>query len=113
MLDQLDGARPLPFSREELGRHLRDVWLRCVQKWAEATGFPNCPTQEDDGWDVLPEDVKEIGREIGEEMARYVLRGDTARATLALAGIKSFDSLHDLIADLDKPDEPTISTPSH
>jgi hypothetical protein len=74
-MDQLDGNRPLPFSRDELGRMVREAWVR----WAQTQPNPK-PT-----WLVpyegLDEPDKEADRQIGEAVARWTLIGDAARAS--------------------------------
>ena len=71
-----DGNRPLPFSRDELGRMVREAWVR----WAQTQPNPK-PT-----WLVpyegLDEPDKEADRQIGEAIARWTLIGDAARAAL-------------------------------
>jgi hypothetical protein len=72
MSDKLDGNRPLPFSRDELGRMVREAWVR----WAETQPDPK------PSWlvpyDELAEPDKEADRQIGESVARWTLIGDAA-----------------------------------
>lgn len=70
---QLDGARPLPFDRDELGRMVRQAWV----KWAE--GQPNPKPSWLLPYDELSEADKEADRQIGEFVARWTLIGDAAR----------------------------------
>lgn len=71
-----DGNRPLPFDRDELGRMVREAWVR----WAETQPFPK------PSWlvpyDELPEPDKEADRQIGETIARWTLIGDAARSSI-------------------------------
>lgn len=71
--DQLDGNRPLPFDREQLGRLVREAWVR----WARTQPAPK------PSWlvpyDELSEADKEADRQIGECVARWTLIGDAAR----------------------------------
>lgn len=68
-----DGNRPLPFDRDELGRKVRDAWVR----WALTQPHPK------PSWlvpyDDLTEADKEADRQIGEAIARWTLIGDAAR----------------------------------
>jgi hypothetical protein len=70
---ELDGARPLPFDRETLGRMVREAWVR----WAQTQPSPKphwlLPYEE------LSEADKEADRQIGEAVARWTLVGDAAR----------------------------------
>jgi hypothetical protein len=74
--DCLNGARPLPFDRDTLGRLVREAWVR----WAQTQPNPK-PT-----WlapyDDLPEPDKEADRQIGEAIARWALIGDAASRSL-------------------------------
>jgi hypothetical protein len=69
----LDGARPIPFDREFLGRMVREAWVR----WAQTQPSPK------PSWivpyDDLSEPDKEADSQIGEAVARWVLIGDAAR----------------------------------
>ena len=75
--DQLDGNRPLPFDREQLGRMVREAWIR----WAQTQPRPK------PSWlvpyDHLAEPDKEADRLIGECIARWTLIGDAARTAAA------------------------------
>lgn len=68
-----DGNRPLPFDRDQLGRFVREAWVR----WAEQQEAPK------PNWllpyDELSESDKEVDRQIGEAVARWTLIGDAAR----------------------------------
>jgi hypothetical protein len=70
---QFDGNRALPFSRDELGRFVREAWVR----WAQRQPAPK------PSWlvpyDELSEADKEADRQIGETVARWTLIGDAAR----------------------------------
>jgi hypothetical protein len=70
---QLDGSRPLPFERDELGRMVREAWVR----WAKTQPSPKphwlIPYAE------LAEPDKEADRQIGEAISRWTLIGDAAR----------------------------------
>jgi hypothetical protein len=72
-MDQLDGNRPLPYSRDTLGRMVREAWVR----WAQTQDNPK------PSWlvpyDDLEEQDKEADRQIGEAIARWTLIGDAAR----------------------------------
>jgi hypothetical protein len=76
MSNQLDGNRPLPFDRDQLGRFVREAWVR----WALTQPDPK------PSWlvpyDELSEPDKEADRQIGETIARWTLIGDAARASL-------------------------------
>lgn len=69
-----NGARPLPFGRDELGRMVREAWVR----WAAEQPNPK------PSWLVpygqLAESDKEADRQIGETIARWTLIGDVATA---------------------------------
>lgn len=71
---QLDGNRPLPFSRDQLGRFVRDAWI----SWAKEQ--PNPKPSWLVPYDDLAEADKEADRIIGERVARWALIGDAARA---------------------------------
>lgn len=79
IVDHMDGGRPLPLSRDDLGRMVREAWVR----WAQTQPNPK-PT-----WLVpyseLPEPDKEADRQIGEAVARWTLIADAARASLNVA----------------------------
>lgn len=70
--EKCNGARPLPFSRDDLGRFVREAWVR----WAETQPDPK------PSWlipfDQLAEPDKEADRQIGEAVARWTLIGDAA-----------------------------------
>lgn len=70
-----DGARPLPFDRDQLGRFVREAWVR----WARTQPDPK------PSWlvpyDQLSETDKEADRQIGEAVARWTLIGDAAKAS--------------------------------
>ncbi len=74
--NQRDGNRPLPFSRDDLGRMVREAWVR----WAQTQPNPK-PT-----WLVpyeeLAEPDKEADRQIGEAVARWTLIGDAASGAI-------------------------------
>lgn len=77
-VDQFDGNRPLPFDRETLGRAVRDAWVR----WARAQPEPKPSWLELVPFEQMGEVDKEAERQIGESVARMVLVGDAARASL-------------------------------
>jgi hypothetical protein len=68
-----DGNRPLPLSRDDLGRIVREAWVR----WAQTQPSPK------PSWlvpyDELSEADKEADRQIGEAVARFTLIHDAAR----------------------------------
>jgi len=72
-ISPMDGNRPLPFDRDELGQMVRDAWVR----WALTQSDPK------PSWLVpyhlLSENDKEADRQIGETIARWTLIGDAAR----------------------------------
>ncbi len=72
----LDGSRPLPFTREDAGRMVREAWVR----WAETQPNPKA------SWLVpyhqLDDADKEADRQIGETVARWTLVFDAGRAAL-------------------------------
>ena len=76
MSNQLDVNRELPWSRYQLGRFVREAWVR----WAQAQPHPK------PAWlvpyDELSEADQEADRQIGEAVARWTLVGDAARASL-------------------------------
>lgn len=53
----------LPFSRDDLGRHVRDAWIR----WAKSQPEPKASWLVP--YDELPERDKEADRQIGEAVA--------------------------------------------
>lgn len=77
MQSDKDGARPLPFYRDQLGRIVREAWIR----WAQQQPSPK------PSWlvpyDELSEADKEADRQIGEAVARWTLIGDAARNAFA------------------------------
>ena len=73
----LDGNRPLPFTRDELGRMVREAWVR----WALT--LPNPKASWLDPYHMLNEIDKEADRQIGEAIARWTLIGDASRSALA------------------------------
>lgn len=75
-IDQFDGNRELPFSRDQLGRMVRESWIR----WAKCQ--PNPKPSWLVPYDELSESDKEADRIIGEDIARLTLIGDAARASL-------------------------------
>jgi hypothetical protein len=68
-----------PFDRDQLGRFVREAWVR----WAETQPSPKA------SWllpyDELSEPDKEADRQIGEAVARWVLIGHAARSSLTSA----------------------------
>jgi hypothetical protein len=66
--------RPLPFDRDQLGRFVREAWVR----WARTQPDPK------PSWlvpyDELSETDREADRQIGEAVARWTLIGDAAKA---------------------------------
>ena len=71
-----DGNRALPFSRDEVGRMVREAWVR----WAQTQSNPK------PSWLVayseLSEADKEADRQIGEAIAQWTLIFDAARNAL-------------------------------
>ena len=76
-----DGNRPLPFDRDQLGRFVREAWVR----WAQTQ--PNPKPSWLVPYDELSEPDKEADRQIGETVARWTLIGDAA-AIRSLGGMK-------------------------
>jgi hypothetical protein len=74
MTDQLDGNRPLPFTRDQLGSFVREAWIRWAKKHPNPKPAWLVPYHE------LSEIDKEADRQIGEAIARWTLIGDAARA---------------------------------
>jgi hypothetical protein len=74
-----DGARTLPFDRDELGRLVREAWI----KWA--TAQPNPKPSWLVPYEQLSDADKEADRQIGEAVARWTLIGDAANAALSRA----------------------------
>jgi hypothetical protein len=72
----LNGNRSLPWLRDDLGRMVREAWVR----WAETQPNPKA------SWLVpyheLSETDKEADRQIGEAVARWTLIGDATRFAL-------------------------------
>jgi hypothetical protein len=71
--DHLNGNRPLPFARDDLGRMVREAWVR----WAQSQSNPKPSWLTP--YDELSEPDKEADRQIGEAIARWTLIGDAAR----------------------------------
>lgn len=96
--DGLDGNRPLPFSRDVLGRFVREAWVR----WAEQQTDPK------PSWlvpyDDLSEPDKEADRQIGEAVARWVLIGDSASRALVGDGWTVEDVREQKLATVVAPD---------
>ena len=67
-----NGNRAVSVSREDLGRIVREVWV----KYAESK--PNPPAHHLTPWESLDYDNKEVDRLIGERVARIVLIADAA-----------------------------------
>src|ERR1700730_16063496 len=66
-MDQMNGGRPLPFERDELGRLVREAWVR----WALTQ--PNPKQTWLVPYNELEECDKEADRHIGESIARWTL----------------------------------------
>jgi hypothetical protein len=75
-MDAMNGARPLPFDRDVLGRMVREAWVR----WAKTQ--PNPKPSWLAPYDELAEADKEADRCIGEAVARWTLIGDAASHAL-------------------------------
>lgn len=71
--ERLDGNRPLPFTRDELGRMVREAWVR----WALTLPDPKPSWLAP--YHMLDEVDKEADRQIGEAVARWTLIGEAAR----------------------------------
>jgi len=69
-----DGNRPVSWSRDDLGRFVREAWVR----WAETQ--PNPKPSWLIPYTELSEVDKEADRQIGEAVARWTLIGDAANA---------------------------------
>ena len=67
-----NGNRALPYDRDQLGRFVREAWVR----WAETQ--PNPKPSWLLPYDDLGEPDKEADRQIGEAVARWALIGDAA-----------------------------------
>lgn len=80
--DQLDGNRPLPFDRDQLGRLVREAWVR----WAKTQ--PNPKPDWLLPYDELSEPDKEADRHIGETLSRWTLIGDAARVAQTSAHLE-------------------------
>ena len=84
-----DGAPPVPYDRDTLGRFVREAWVR----WAETQPTPK------PSWllpyDELSEADKEADRQIGEAVARWTLIGDAASA--ALVDVPAVESEPDML----------------
>lgn len=72
---QMNGARPLPIDRDQLGRFVRDAWIRWAKMQPEPKPSWLVP------YDELSEPDKEADRIIGESVARWTLIGDAMRAS--------------------------------
>ncbi len=75
-LDQLDGGREIPYDRDQLGRFVREAWVR----WAKTQPSPKSSWLVP--YDDLSEPDKEADRQIGETIARWTLIGDAARISV-------------------------------
>jgi hypothetical protein len=73
---RMNGARQLPFDRDQLGRFVREAWMR----WAQTQ--PNPKPSWLVPYDDLAEPDKEADRQIGEAVARWTLIDDAARASM-------------------------------
>ena len=71
--EALNGNRPIPFDREQLGRKVREAWVR----WAQTQPSPKATWLAP--YDDLSDADKEVDRQIGECIARWTLIGDAAR----------------------------------
>lgn len=71
-----DGSRPIPIDREQLGRFVREAWVR----WAKTQPNPKPSWLVD--YDELSEPDKEADRQIGEAVARWTIIHDAARFAL-------------------------------
>lgn len=71
-----NGNAPLPFDRDQLGRFVREAWVR----WAERQ--PNPKQSWLVQYDDLSEADKEADRQIGETVARWTIIGAAANASL-------------------------------
>jgi hypothetical protein len=72
-----DGGRLPPWSRDDLGRFVREAWVR----WAKTQPSPKPSWLVP--WEELAEPDKEADRQIGEAVARWTLIGDAARTVAA------------------------------
>jgi hypothetical protein len=75
--EMLDGNRPLPFSRDELGRMVREAWVR----WAGSQ--PNPKASWLVAYENLSREDQEADCQIGESLSRWTLIGDSARTALS------------------------------
>jgi transcriptional regulator with XRE-family HTH domain len=73
---QTNGARPLPCTRDVLGRLVRAAWVR----WARQQQEPKAEWLL--SYDEIGEDQREVDCQIGEAVARAVLQADAARASM-------------------------------
>ena len=71
------GSARLPFDREQLGRFVREAWVR----WAETQ--PNPKPSWLAPYDELSEPDKEADRQIGEALARWAMIGTAAQYAFA------------------------------
>ena len=71
--EMLNGGRELPLTRDELGRFVREAWVR----WAKTQPSPKSSWL--DSYDELSEADKEADRQIGESIARWTLIFDSIR----------------------------------
>jgi hypothetical protein len=76
----LNGARELPYPRDQLGWFVREAWIR----WAKTQ--PNPKSSWLLPYEELSEPDREADRQIGEAVARWTLIGDAAHTALAEEG---------------------------
>ncbi len=62
-----DGARPLPIERDELGRMVREAWVRWAEQQTNSKPSWLVPYEE------LDDEDKEADQQIGEAIARWTL----------------------------------------
>jgi DNA-binding XRE family transcriptional regulator len=74
--NMLNASENIPFSRDELGKLVREAWVR----WAKSQDNPK------PSWlvpyDGLSEEDKEADRQIGETIAKWTMIGIASRASL-------------------------------
>lgn len=74
--ERSNAGRPIPMSRDSLGRAVREAWVR----WARSQPCPKPSWLVD--YDDLAEEDREADRQIGEHVARLTLLADAAGASM-------------------------------
>jgi len=89
----------LPFDRDQLGRFVREAWVR----WAETQ--PNPKASWLVPYDDLSEPDKEADRQIGEAVAMWTMVGLDARDSMQAADAQGRVRISALMADIKRKDD--------